>query len=143
MAAATLATALSEVRISSQKPIFQDFVGAANTMDNSGVQDIFQLETEGMTRIAVKLTVGTNALAAFVIQAKFRADDTAWTTLRSTTAQYTAPNGILVETSGDLSLLAVGTGYFIMDVAGIARLKLQANSSAAGGSTLAINGGAV
>lgn len=142
MAAATVAAVLQDLRIEKQKPIFAELNGAANAMDNSGVQDIFTLNVEGLSRIFIKLTVATNALAAFAIQGAVR-EDSVYVTLKSTAGQFTSPTGILVDSSGDLTSLAVGTGWFVLDVAGLSVIKIRANSSAAGGSTLALAGGGV
>jgi len=142
MAAATLVKATQELRIEGQKPIFAQFEGAANALDNSGVQDIFTLNVEGLSRIAIKLTVATNALAAFVIQASFDGLDATFNTIKSTAGEFTSPTGVLIDSSGDLTAQAVGTGWFVLDVAGFKVVKLQANSSGAS-STLAISGGGV
>lgn len=119
------------------------FSAPANALDNSGVQDIFIIDVEGCARLACRLTVATNALAAFAIQALFNPADATYYTLRNVAAQFSTPSGILVDTSGDLTTQAVGTGWFVLDCAGISKIKLQANSSAAGGSTIAISGGAL
>lgn len=141
MAAATLVVATMQKNQYIQRALF--FTGAANSLDNNGLQDIFTLDVEGAARICCRLTVAVNALAAFAIQGLFNNADNTWYTLRSTAGQFTSPTGILVDTSGDLTSQAVGTGWFIMDCAGLTKLKLQANSSAAGGSTIAISGGAL
>ena len=120
---------------------FGEFNAIANAMDNSGVQDIFFLDTEGIQRICVRLTVATNALAALQVSALFSSEDTTSVTLASVATDYTVPKGLMVGASGDLTTLAVGSGWFIMDVTGISKLKISANSSAAGGSTLALNAG--
>lgn len=143
MVAAVKATAKPDLEISGQKPIFATFDSPANAMDNSGAQDIFTLDVKGLSRITISLTVATNALAAFVIKAAFNDKTAPLVTLAHLNTDYTAPSGVLVETSGDLTALGVGTGYFILDVAGMSSITLQANSSAAGGSTLSLSGGGV
>ena len=119
------------------------FSGAANAMDNSGLQDIFTMDVEGLARIALRITVATNALAAFAIQGLLHPDDSAYVTLKSTAGQFSSPTGILVDSSGDLTTQAVGSGWFVMDVAGLSKIKIRANSSAAGGSTMAISGSGI
>lgn len=118
-----------------------NFNAAANQLDNSGVQDIFTIDVAGLVRIGVHLTVATAALSAFQIQGLFHPDG-AYVTLKSLAAHYTSPSGILVDSSGDLTTLAVGSGWFILDVAGLNKIKLRANSSAAS-STLAMVGSGV
>lgn len=143
MPAATVVKSTQHTQRTEQRDLSVLFSGAANAMDNSGVQDIFTLDVSGLSRILIKLTVATNALAAFVIQGAANPEDPTYVTLRSTAAQFTAPSGILVDASGDLTALAVGTGFFVLDVAGLSNIKIQANSSAAGGSSLAISGSGV
>lgn len=140
MAAAVMTRVLPTKSAFQQR--YLSFTGNANPLDNSGVQDIFELDVSGIVRIAARLVVATANLAAFQIKAIFHQDDTVWTILRSTTAQFTTPSGVFIEASGDLSLLAVGSGYFIMDCAGLSKVRLAANSSAAS-STLALFGSGV
>lgn len=142
MAAASLKEAAAIINTQQHRPPFVSFNGAANAMDNSGVQDVFWLNVEGMKRIAVRLQVATNALAAFVIQGLVNIQDGTWITIASTSGDYLSPKGILVGASGDLTTLAVGSGWFILDVDGFSKIKIQANSSAVGGSSLAVAGGA-
>lgn len=142
MAAATLAVATQDAYQDRQKNIFTAINGAANAMDNSGLQDIFTFNVEGLARIVVAITVATNALAAFAIKAAMTPQG-AFQTIKSTTGQFAAPSGVLIDASGDLTTQAVGSGWFVMDVAGMSQIKICANSSAAGGSTLAIVGGGI
>jgi hypothetical protein len=141
MVAAVLATApqLKKTQVSRLYP-FAEFNAAASAMDNSGVQDIFTLDVEGLSRICVRLNVATNALAAFQIKAFFSSEDNS-VTLFSTAADFLSPRGLLIGASGDLTTLAVGSGWFIMDVTGISKVVLSANSGNAGGSTLALSAG--
>ena len=120
---------------------FSEFNALANALDNSGVQDVFAFNTAGISRLAVRLTVATNALAAFQIKARFSSEDGTEIVLFSTSADFLAPKGVLVAASGDLTTLAVGSGWFIIDVSGFSAVILAANSGNAGGSTLAVNAG--
>ena len=142
MAAAVLAQVpqLKNYQIS-QLYQFSEFNALANALDNSGVQDVFALNTVGISRLAVRLTVATNALAAFQIKARFSSEDSTEIVLVSTSADFLAPKGVLVASSGDLTTLAVGSGWFIIDVSGFSAVILAANSGNAGGSTLAVNAG--
>lgn len=142
MAAATMVfvNELRKTHVARLYP-FAEFNAGPNALDNSGVQDIFTLNVEGLKRICVRLTNATNALAAFNIKAYFATEDTTAVVLFSTSADFVAPKGLLVAASGDLTTLAVGSGWFIMDVGGISKLVLSANSSAAGGSSLSVNAG--
>lgn len=131
-----------DVAVTEQKNIFAHFHAEPNLVDNSGVQDLFTMDVEGLVRVCVNLKVAVNALAAFAIQAKFRGTED-WVTLRSTSGQFVTPLGVLIDTSGDLTVLAVGSGYFILDCAGMSKLKIRANSGNAGGSSLALDAGGV
>ena len=138
MAAATLVIATKK-SMASREGIFCTYVALANVMDNSGVQDIFDIDVTGVERLAVHLTVATNALAAFQIKAITNPDDTVFVTLASASGDFTAPKGFLIGASGDITLAAVAaTHWFYMFVAGLSRIRLSANSSAAGGSSLAL-----
>ena len=125
--------------ISSGAFAYAEFEGAAVTMDNSGVQSIFDLDVTGLSRIAVQVTVGTATLAAFQINAFAHTRAATAVTLKSTTAQFLAPAGVLVDASGDLTLQAAGSGWFVLNCAGFNTIRLSANSSAAA-STMAVFG---
>jgi hypothetical protein len=117
---------------------FAEFEAAAVTMDNSGVQTIVDLDVTGLTRICVQLVVATATLAAFQISAFVHNRATAAVVLKSTTAQFTAPSGVLIDASGDLTGQVAGSaGWFVLNVAGFSTIRLSANSTA-GASTLAI-----
>ena len=90
-------------------------------------------------RMMVKLTVATAALTNFTISARATTAAT-YDVLYSTTADFTTPKGVLVGCSGDLTLLGIGSGWFIMDVRGMESVRLFATS--AGTATLALNMGA-
>lgn len=143
MAAATKVVVPRYVERDSFLKFFASYHAAANALDNSGAQPVFALNVKGLNRLAVHLTVGTNALAAFQIRGYLGDADTTPMLLKSTTADYTTTlHGILIDDSGDLSTLAVGGGWFVLDVTGFDTIELWANSSAAGGSTLALDAGA-
>lgn len=123
---------------------YLEFTGAANAMDNSGVQNIFIIDVAGIARIACRIVVAINTLAAFVLKGLVNEQDTTYVTLKSTSTHFTGPSGVLIDASGDLTTqVAGGTGWFVMNVAGFAKIAIAANSSAAGGSTLAIFGSGI
>lgn len=83
----------------------------------------------GYSRIFVEFTVATNALDAFIISARSHID-AAFTTLYSASADYTTPTGLLVGTSSDLTSVSAGSsGWFIMDVASLDTVRIQASAS--------------
>ena len=141
MAAATLVRVTPDTTQPQRRNVFASYSAVANALDNSGVQDVFMIDVEGLAYIAVELNVGVNALAALQLKASFIAEDATPVTLRSVAGDFTTPKGVLLDASGDLTVLAVGQGWFIMRTSGMSKLIISANSSAAGGSTLAISAG--
>ena len=112
----------------------------ALAVPNSSTQ-ILKIPCLGMDRIFVTVGVATNALAGFNIQAQATADGPAQT-LYSTAGNFTTPSGLLVGASGDLTTLAAGaTGWFIMQVSGLAYVIVNATSGNVGGSTLTVYAG--
>ena len=109
----------------------------AATITNAGVAEVCRFAVEG-NRLGVEVAVVTNALAAFEIHAQFHRSG-AFVKLYSTSGNYTSPTGILVGASGDLTAQAVGSGFFLMDVAGMSQVLIKANSGNAGGSGVTIN----
>lgn len=142
MAAATKVAVPRYVERDSYLNWFASYHAPANALDNSGAQAVFSLNVKGLRRIAVHLTVGTFALAAFQIRGLLGDADATPMVLKSTTADYTtALHGVLIDVSGDLSTLAVGGGWFVLETSGFDTIELWANSSNAGGSTLALDAG--
>ena len=140
MAAATLAKAARINKPANEQLYpFHEFNAVANALDNSGLQDIFTLDVEGMRRIAIRLTVATAALTAFAISALFNSEDGTFVTLASVSGDFTAPKGLLVGASGDLTTLGIGSGWFVLDVSGLSKIKLSANCGTT--ATLALAGG--
>lgn len=109
------------------------------SVPNSALTDVgeFNLTTEQF--LGMEVTVATNALNGFSILGKM-SDSGDWVTLYSLAADYTSPAGLLVGTSGDLTTQAVGSGWFLMRTQGLAAIKFQAKSSAAGGSSVSLKG---
>lgn len=99
------------------------------TVAASGNTTIAELDTKSVDRIAVQISVITQALDAFIISARFDVDG-AHQTLFSAAGDYTAPAGVLVGASGDLTAIAAGSsGWFIMDVRAIESVRLEASAA--------------
>jgi hypothetical protein len=80
-------------------------------------------------RLFVQFSVATQALDAFLVQARCSAD-ASFATLYSAGADFTSPSGLLVDASGDLTAVAAaGTGWFVMDVRGLYEVKLLASAA--------------
>lgn len=141
MAAATLVATSPTAEYIPGKLKTGTFQGVANAMDNSGVQDIFTLDVRGMSRLCVRLVVATNALAAIQISALVTPNDSTYILLASASGDFTTAQDPMIRASADLTTLATGSGWFILNVTGLATVKISANSSAVGGSTLAMFAG--
>lgn len=112
----------------------------ALAVPNSNTQ-ILKIPCLGLKRIFVTVGVATNALAGFNIQAQATAAGPA-VTFFSVAGDFTTPKGILVAASGDLTTLAAGaTGWFILEVEGLAYVIVNATSGNVGGSTLTVYAG--
>lgn len=95
----------------------------------TGNTALLTIATAGLERIFVQVSVATQALDAFLVQARCSADATL-TTLYSAAADFTVPAGLMVGASGDLTTLAAaGSGWFIMDVRGLYEVKLLASGA--------------
>lgn len=107
-------------------------VGAGGTL-------IGTYKVDKSSRMMVRLTVAVAALTGFSISAR-ATTAAAYNILYNVSADFTAPKGILIGTSGDLTVQGVGNGWLIMDVRGLESIEFRAVS--AGTATLALNMGA-
>jgi hypothetical protein len=89
------------------------------------------------TQAYVSIEVATNALDQFVIKAKASDQDTAQT-LYSSAGDYTSPAGDLIGTSGDLTVLAVGNGFFRMNIEAYHSIEVWVASGNAAGSGVTV-----
>lgn len=101
---------------------------------------ILKVDTSLATELFVVMTVATAALTGFSIKARPSTYTLAAVTLYSTSADYTTPSGLLVGTSGDLSVAGTGVSWFIMDVKALQSIEIWATSG--GTATLALDVGA-
>jgi len=105
---------------------------AATTVAVAGLTTIGSaIDVSDFEKIFVQID-NTHASAvvfdAFEIQ--ISPDGTNFETAFSTSGDYTSPAGILIGCSGDLTVLAAAaTGWFILDVTGLASIQLQASAN--------------
>lgn len=100
---------------------------AAVTLAAASNTVIATLDVAGMDVLGCQIAVAVRALDTFIIEGRFNALG-AYQTLYSTTADYTSPTGVLIGTSGDLTLIAAAaSGWFLMDVKGIESVRLSAS----------------
>jgi len=88
-------------------------------------------------QVYCSITVTGQDLDQFAIKVKASDDDTAQT-LFNAAADFTSPTGDLIGTSGDLTALAVGTGWFKMNVDGYQTIEVWAASGNVAGSGIVV-----
>lgn len=106
-----------------------------------GPTDIIELDVTQISRLAIQITNAGFALDQFIVQGKAHPDG-AYMTLLSAAADYTAPAGIVVDASGDLTTLGLATGWLILDVLAFSKIKIQASANGGTGSVSIYAGGA-
>ena len=111
----------------------------------AGNTTILEVDVREMDRLFVQVDVTGQALDAFAIAAKTHSNG-AYQTLYSTVADFTFTGatgpGILVGTSGDLTIIAAAaSGWFILDVSGLAFVRVQVSSGNVAGSTVSAYAG--
>jgi len=106
---------------------------ASVTIPAAGNTDILEMDVSQINRLAMEIrNTGAQAFDVFIVQGKVH-PDSAYVTLLSAAADYTTPAGIVVDASGDLTILGAGaTGWLIIDVLGFQKIKLQASANVAG-----------
>jgi hypothetical protein len=104
-------------------------LSGAVTVPASGNTALMTIPVAGLERIFVQVSVATQALDAFIVQGRCAAA-ASFTTLYSAAADFTAPAGLMVGASGDLTTLAAAaSGWFIMDVRGLYEVKILASAA--------------
>lgn len=99
------------------------------TVPASGTTTLAELDVSRFERILFQFDVATQALDAFLIQARAHTDAN-YRSLYSIVGDYTSPTGILVGASGDLTTVAAsGNGWFILDCKGLDGLRILASSA--------------
>lgn len=99
------------------------------------------IDTSPLTQIALEIVLTKQNLNAFQIQAQFHLEGS-WITLYSEASDYITPSGILIGASGDLTtLVADSSGWFIMNVRGLHKVKVQVSCSETGGIVNLYGGG--
>lgn len=111
------------------------------TVAQSGNTTLLDVDVSRYDRIMVHVAVTGQNLDAFLIKGAGSLDGTL-ETLYSTAANFTAPTGLIVGASGDLTTLAAAaTGWFIMDTTGLKRVQILASSGNVAGSTVSVYAG--
>lgn len=95
----------------------------------TALANVARITTDGRQRIDVEVQVTVAALSQFQILGRVSSSGTDQL-LYSTSADYTVPKGLLIGTSGDLTVQAVGSGFFQMDCAGFESILIKAAGTA-------------
>lgn len=116
-------------------------LGSSQSVAVAGTTEIARLNVSGFERVFVEITTATNNLDAFSIAGRVDGSES-FHTFYSASTDFTAPTGLLVGASGDLTALAVGSGWFIMETLGIEELKLTASAATGVASVTVLASGA-
>ena len=94
---------------------------------------LFEADVREKAYLMFRLTPATEALTALSVEVKVHPDDTTWITLASAAGDFTGPRGPIFGASGDLTTLAAAaTGWAIIQIAGFAKLRVQATAAGDG-----------
>lgn len=117
--------------------VHRDYTAAAQTVSADTL--IFTLPVSGMKRLMVQLTAAVAALTALTIGVIPNAGGSA-STIASIASDFTNPAGLMIGASGDLTILAASTGWFILDVEGLDSVIITADSGGTATLSLAAGG---
>lgn len=121
----------SQVNTTFQSGTFKSLTGDATTLVGSAPTVVLQFKTAGTGKVFVQVvSSGTSAaLTAFSIQGQ-ATSDAPFVTLYSSVADYTAPKGLLVGASGDLTTLAGGaSGWFLLEAGVFTAIQVSVTSA--------------
>lgn len=95
----------------------------------AGNTELLLLNVEELDRIFVQIeNDGANPFDAFTVNAKSQSG-AQFDALFSSAAHFTAPQGLLVGASGDLTTLAAGQrGWLMLDVKGLYQVQITASA---------------
>ena len=111
---------------------------SAVAVAQSGDTTVLELNVSGLERLVVEVAVASKLLDAFSVLGAVHPDGS-YMTLFSVAADFTSPAGLMVDASGDITTQAAGSsGWFVLDVRGLDRVKLTASSGDAAGSTVSV-----
>ena len=113
------------------------YARATGTIPATGTTTLLEVPTLGLKNIAVAFDVGVNDIDAFVVSAQFHPEDTFHSLYSAITS---TPAGLILAGSGTLAAQGAGTtGWLIMDVRGIYKVRFGASGTVADTATIAIN----
>ena len=93
----------------------------------TGNTELLDLDVSNISELGIEIGVEDQALDAFIIQGRMSRDGT-YQTLYSTTGDFTTPTGLLIGTSGDLTVQAAASkGWVILSVRPLYSVKILAS----------------
>jgi hypothetical protein len=110
------------------------FAKSTGTIPAAGNTVIIEIPTLGLKNIGIEFDVGVNNLDALVVAAQFHPDDTFHDLYNAITS---TPAGLIIAASGTLASTAAGSsGWFLMDVRGIYKVRVSASGTTADTTTI-------
>ncbi len=109
----------------------------------AGTTSIGEISVLGLNQVVLRLAnaAGGGALDALTIQYQYHPSGD-FVTMVSTAANYTTPNWPVIKASADLTTLAAnGSGYVVLDVVGIYKVRILASANT-DPATVTLEGGA-
>lgn len=103
----------------------QDRQGKIVNLDIGATEDVLDIDVSGFQVLWLELVLTVAALTAFTVEYKLVGTGS-WLPMASAGANYTGPVHPVLKASGDLNLLAVGTGFLKLDITGVARVRIRA-----------------
>lgn len=90
---------------------------------------ILEINVDDAAFMGLAVRPVTQAFDQFVVQARMTPDDT-YQTILSVAADYTTPAGIVVDASGDLTILGAGaSGWLLLNVLPFYSIRVQASAA--------------
>lgn len=136
---------INEIQEFERRTVILRASNAAVAVAQAGNTTLLELDTRMIERLFVQFAVADQALDAFIVQVLAHGNG-AYQSIASAAGDYTSPAGLLVAVGGgsanDLTITpAAGSGWFLLDVRGIARVKVLASSANVAGSAVTIYAG--
>ena len=114
------------------------FASATGTIPAAGNTVLLEIPTLGLKNIGVDFDVGVNALDTFIVSAQFHPDG-AFQQLYAAIDATPTESPLIIAASGTLASQGAGTtGWFLMDVRGIYKVRISASGSVADTTTVTI-----
>ena len=101
--------------------------GAFSNSDVDTSEDVLILGVIGNTTCWLTFVVGTADLTGFAVEYNIHPEG-GWMSIASAAVDYTTPEGVVLGTSGDLTIAAAGaTVHFLkLDVTGVSSIRITA-----------------